>query len=148
MVIHNICKFKTFQLFLRCSIWTSDTKKTCKTVLPIFSTYDVGWHLLFQNWCKAIKWMFLFPVSKNASEMCVCVFVCLCMCVFVCLCMCVCVCVCVCACTKGRFQISASHFAFCKAIFKFLKKCKVYILYFLKNAKHKVFLKRFIFFCN
>ena len=138
MVIHNICKFKTFQLFLRCSIWTSDTKKTCKTVLPIFSTYDVGWHLLFQNWCKAIKWIFLFPVSKNASEMCVCVFVCLCMCV----------CVCVRACAKGRFQISASHFAFCKAILKFLKKCKVYILYFLKNAKHKVFLKRFIFFCN
>ena len=54
LVIHNICKFKTFQLFLRCSIWTSDTKKTSKTVLPIFSTYDVGWHLLFQNWCKAI----------------------------------------------------------------------------------------------
>ena len=48
--------------------------------------YNVGWHLLFHNWCRTIKWPFLFPVAKNATKMCVCV--------------CVCVCVSVCACEK------------------------------------------------
>ena len=37
--------------------------------------YNVGWHL-FDNWCKTIKWPFLFPVSKNTTKMCVCVCVC------------------------------------------------------------------------
>ena len=39
------------------------------------SSYNVGWHL-FCNWCKAIKWLFLFPVPKNATKMCVWVCVC------------------------------------------------------------------------
>ena len=26
--------------------------------------YNIGWHLLFQNWCKAIKGLFLFPVPR------------------------------------------------------------------------------------
>ena len=37
------------------------------------AVYNVGWHLLFDNWCKTIKWPFLFPVSKNTTKMCVCV---------------------------------------------------------------------------
>ena len=55
--------------------------------------YNVGWHLLFHNWCEAIKWPFLFPVPKNATKMCLCVFIFLCVC---CVRGCVCVCVCVC----------------------------------------------------
>ena len=46
---------------------------------------------------------------------------------------------------NSQTELRASHFAFCEAIFKFVKKCEVYILYFLKNPKHKVCLKRFNF---
>ena len=35
--------------------------------------YSFGWHLLFHNWCKAIKWSFLFSVPKSATKMYVCV---------------------------------------------------------------------------
>ena len=42
--------------------------------------YNTGWHL-FHDWYKAIKWLFLFPVPKNAAKMCVCVCVCLCVCI-------------------------------------------------------------------
>ena len=35
--------------------------------------YKVGWHLLFHNWSKTIKWPFLFPFAKNATKIvCVC----------------------------------------------------------------------------
>ena len=47
LVIYNICKFKTFQLLLKCLIWSSDTKKTSKTVLWLFSTYGIGLQLFF-----------------------------------------------------------------------------------------------------
>ena len=46
---------------------------------------------------------------------------------------------------NSQTELCASHFAFCEAIFKSVKKCEVYILYFLKNPKHKVCLKRFNF---
>ena len=36
--IHNSCKFKPFELFLRCSTWSSDTKMTSKIVLSLFYT--------------------------------------------------------------------------------------------------------------
>ena len=35
--------------------------------------YSFGWHLLFHNWCKAIKWSFLISVPKSATKMYVCV---------------------------------------------------------------------------
>ena len=34
--IHNICKFKPFELLLRCSIWSSDTKKHQKLYYRYF----------------------------------------------------------------------------------------------------------------
>ena len=34
--------------------------------------YNVGLYLHFHNWCKAIKWPFLFHVAKNATKMCMC----------------------------------------------------------------------------
>ena len=34
LLIHEICKFKTFEFLLRCWIWSSDTK----IVLSFFST--------------------------------------------------------------------------------------------------------------
>ena len=49
--------------------------------------YDIGGYLLFHNWCKAIKWPFLFPVPKNATKKNIY------MCVRACVCVCVCVCV-------------------------------------------------------
>ena len=65
LVIHNVCKFKTFLLLLRCSIWSSDTKniQNCIIVIshlcltkPSFEPtgYNVASHLLFHNWCKTI----------------------------------------------------------------------------------------------
>ena len=36
--IRNSCKFKPFELLLRCPIWSSDTKITSKIVLSLFYT--------------------------------------------------------------------------------------------------------------
>ena len=33
---------------------------------------SVCWHFLFYNWWKAIMWMFLYPIPKNATKMYVC----------------------------------------------------------------------------
>ena len=53
-----------------CLAWVQN----CETSFPSFQPvgYNIGWCLLFHIWCKTIKWSFLFPVSKNATKMCVC----------------------------------------------------------------------------
>ena len=74
LVIHNICKFKTFYLLLRCLIWSSNTKNIQNCIIVIFHLclanpsfkpvdYNVGWHLLFHNWCKTIKWLWLREIK-------------------------------------------------------------------------------------
>ena len=60
LAIHDICKYKTFLLLSRCSIWSSDTKNIQNCIIVIFHLhltkpyfepmgYNVGSHLLFHN---------------------------------------------------------------------------------------------------
>ena len=83
LVIYNICRFKPFQLLVRCSIWSSDIKIIQNCIIIIFhlmclsnpsselAVCNVASDLLFHNWCKTIKWPFLFTIPKNTTKMCV-----------------------------------------------------------------------------
>ena len=84
LVIHKIFKFKTILLLLRCSIWSSDTKNIPNCIIVIFhlcltkpsferTSYNVGSHLLFHNWCKTITVFILFP---RKTQKCIWVYVC------------------------------------------------------------------------
>ena len=83
LVIHNVCKFKTFLFLLRCSIWSSDTKNIQNCIIVIFhlcltkpslepTGYNVGSHLLFHNWCKTIA-VFIPCFRERYRDVCVCV---------------------------------------------------------------------------
>ena len=82
LVIHNVCKFKTFLLLLRCSIWSSDSKNIQNCIVVIFhlcltkpyfkpTGYNVGLHLLFHNWCKTIT-VFISCFLERYKDVCMC----------------------------------------------------------------------------
>ena len=82
LVINDICKYKTFLLLSRCSIWSSDTKNIQNCIIVIFhlcltkpyfepTGYNVGSHLLFHNWYKTIT-VFISCFQERYKDVCVC----------------------------------------------------------------------------
>ena len=82
LAIHDICKYKTFLLLSRCSIWSSDTKNIQNCIIVIFHLhltkpyfepmgYNVGSHLLFHNWYKTIT-VFISCFQERYKDVWVC----------------------------------------------------------------------------
>ena len=84
LVIHNICKFKNFQHLLEFRFGLLIQKKNIQNYIIIVfhlmyltnsslhpEGFNIGSQLLFYDRCKNIKWPFLFPVSSNATKICI-----------------------------------------------------------------------------
>ena len=76
LVIHKICKFKTFLLLLRCSVWSSDTKNIQNCITVIFHLMCLTNHLSSQRVITLVH--IFFFITDVKLQRCVCVCVCVC----------------------------------------------------------------------